>query len=48
MKKRLDLLLVEKGLFGSRNKAQVHILAGEVYVNKEKVLSCLIMAALPG
>ena len=38
MKKRLDLLLVEKGLFGSRNKAQVHILAGEVYVNKEKVL----------
>ena len=38
MKKRLDSYLVEKNFFESRAKAQVHILAGEVYVNNEKVL----------
>lgn len=37
MKKRLYLLLVEKGFFDSRSKAQVHILSGEVFVNNEKV-----------
>ena len=36
--KRLDSYLVEKNFFESRAKAQVHILAGEVYVNNEKVL----------
>ncbi|SRR5210317_242489 len=38
MKKRLDSYLVEKNYFDSRAKAQVHILAGEVYVNNEKIL----------
>ena len=38
MKKRLDLLLVEKGFFNSRTNAQVHVLAGEVYVDNEKVI----------
>ena len=38
MKKRLDSYLVEKNFFESRAKAQVHILAGEVYVDNEKVL----------
>ncbi len=33
MKKRLDVLVVEKGLAGSREKAQAMILAGEVRVN---------------
>lgn len=37
MKKRLDLVLNEKGFFSSRSKAQIHILSGEVFVNKEKV-----------
>tara|TARA_Y100001936_G_scaffold253934_1_gene322476 strand:+ start:1405 stop:2133 length:729 start_codon:yes stop_codon:yes gene_type:complete len=39
MKKRLDLLLVEKSFFNSRTSAQVHIIAGEVFVNDEKVLT---------
>ncbi len=33
MKKRLDLLLVEKGYFTTRTKAQAHIMAGNVLVN---------------
>lgn len=33
-KKRLDLLLVERGLFASREKAQASILAGEVFDSK--------------
>ena len=33
MKKRLDILLVEKGLCASREKAKAHIMAGEVFVN---------------
>ncbi|GAC1636460.1 MAG: TlyA family rRNA (cytidine-2'-O)-methyltransferase [Candidatus Acidiferrum sp.] len=35
-KKRLDLLLVERGLAESRQKAQAMILAGEVTVNRVK------------
>ena len=33
MKKRFDSILVEKNFFNSRTKSQVHILAGEVYVD---------------
>ncbi len=36
MKKRLDLLLVEKGLQPSREKAKAVIMAGQVYVNQQK------------
>ena len=36
MKKRLDQLLVEKGHFISRTKAQAAILVGVVYVNNQK------------
>ena len=36
MKKRLDLLLVEKGYYESREKAKAVIMAGCVYVNNQK------------
>ena len=36
MKKRLDLLLTEKGLAASREKAKALIMAGNVYVNGQK------------
>ncbi len=34
MKKRLDVLLFEKGFFDSREKARIAIMEGLVYVNK--------------
>ncbi len=37
MKKRADLLLVERGLAASRNEAQALILAGEVFSSKGRV-----------
>ena len=37
MKKRLDILLVERGLAPSRERAQAMILAGRVLVNEQKV-----------
>ena len=36
MKKRLDVLLVERGLATSREKAKAMIMAGEVLVNNER------------
>lgn len=36
MKKRLDILLVERGLFPSREKAKAVIMAGQVYVDCQK------------
>ena len=36
-KKRLDVAMVEQGLAESRQKAQAVIMAGEVYVNEQKV-----------
>ena len=35
-KKRLDCLLVERGLFSSREKARACIMAGQVYVDQQK------------
>ena len=37
MKKRIDLLLVEKNLIESRSKAQAMIMAGQIYVNEKIV-----------
>ena len=36
-KKRLDVLLTERGLFPSREKARAAIMAGEVLVNEQKI-----------
>ena len=36
-KKRLDVAMVEQGLAESRQKAQAIIMAGQVYVNGQKV-----------
>ncbi|MBR6003601.1 MAG: TlyA family RNA methyltransferase, partial [Lachnospiraceae bacterium] len=36
MKERLDVLLVERGLATSREKAKAVIMAGDVYVNGQK------------
>ncbi|MEK7376951.1 MAG: TlyA family RNA methyltransferase, partial [Candidatus Margulisiibacteriota bacterium] len=37
MKKRLDAVLLEKGLFETRSKAQAVIMAGNVLVNEQKI-----------
>lgn len=37
-KKRIDVLLFERGIFSSREKAKVAVMAGDVYVNGKKVL----------
>ena len=36
MKKRLDLLVLERGLAESREKAKTLIMAGQVYVDQQK------------
>jgi 23S rRNA (cytidine1920-2'-O)/16S rRNA (cytidine1409-2'-O)-methyltransferase len=36
MKKRLDLMMTERGLAPSREKAKAYIMAGDVYVNGQK------------
>ena len=36
-KERLDIFLVNKGLFESRSKAQAAIMAGEVLINEQKI-----------
>jgi 23S rRNA (cytidine1920-2'-O)/16S rRNA (cytidine1409-2'-O)-methyltransferase len=36
-KERLDILLVNKGIFSSREKARASIMAGQIYVNGQKV-----------
>src|SRR4051794_29498903 len=36
-KTRLDVLLVERGLFPSRERARAYILAGRVLINEQKV-----------
>ncbi len=38
MKKRLDLILFERGIFENKNKASANILAGNVKINGEAVL----------
>ena len=38
MKKRIDILLVEKKIAETRNKAQAIIMAGQVYIDEKKVL----------
>ncbi len=40
MKKRLDILLYEKGLAESREKAKAIIMAGQVYVDNQKADKC--------
>lgn len=39
-KERLDILLVEKGIFQSREKARAAIMAGEIYVKGMKITKC--------
>ncbi len=40
MKKRLDVLVYEKGLAESREKAKAFIMAGEIYVDNKKADKC--------
>lgn len=37
VKDRLDIVLIKKGLVSSREKAKALIMAGQIYVNKEKI-----------
>ena len=37
MKNRLDVILVERGFFPSREKAKASIMAGIVYVDGQKI-----------
>lgn len=39
-KERLDVLLVKKGLFSSREKARASIMAGEIFVDNQRVDKC--------
>lgn len=39
-KERLDVLLVKKGIFSSREKARASIMAGEIFVNNQRVDKC--------
>ncbi|AKN34034.1 RNA methyltransferase [Clostridium carboxidivorans P7] len=39
-KERLDVLLVKKGLFPSREKARASIMAGEIFVDNQRVDKC--------
>ena len=41
-KERLDLFLVEQGLFESRSKAQAVIMAGEVLVDDHRLVVALV------
>ena len=36
-KERLDVLLVNRGMFESRAKAQAAVMAGQVLVNEQKI-----------
>ena len=38
MKKRIDLLLLERKIVKTRSKAQAMVMAGQVFVNKKKVI----------
>ena len=40
MKKRLDILVCEKGLAESREKAKAVIMAGQIYVDNQKADKC--------
>ena len=37
MKDRLDIILTEKGLFSSREKAKASIMAGLIYVDGQRI-----------
>ena len=39
-KVRLDVLLVDKGIFSSRERARASIMAGEIFVNGVRVDKC--------
>lgn len=39
-KERLDVLLVEKGIFQSRERAKASIMAGEVFIDGQRVDKC--------
>ncbi|WP_123053579.1 TlyA family RNA methyltransferase [Clostridium sp. JN-1] len=39
-KERLDILLVKKGIFTSRERAKASIMAGEIFVNNQRIDKC--------